>query len=184
MKVSSKQKTLDMVYIALFAVVIVICSWISIPVNVPFTMQTFGIFLTVSVLGGKRGSMAVLIYILLGTVGIPVFAGFAGGIGIIMGNTGGYIIGFLFSALTMWGMERLFGSKNQILVFSMVLGLIVCYAFGTIWFMAVYAGNSGPVGFITVLGWCILPFLVPDLVKIVLVMLVRKRLIGIIKIAN
>ena len=62
--------------------------------------------------GGKRGSLAVLIYILLGAVGIPVFAGFSGGIGVLLGNTGGYIVGFLFSALLMWLIEKLFGRKT------------------------------------------------------------------------
>lgn len=76
-----------MVYIAVFAVLIAICSWISIPTTVPFTLQTFAIFLAVGVLGGKRGSLSVLIYILLGAVGIPVFAGFSGGFGTLLGST-------------------------------------------------------------------------------------------------
>ena len=92
-------KTKDMAYIAVFAVLIAVCSWISIPTTVPFTLQTFAVFLTVGVLGGKRGSLAVLVYILLGCVGVPVFAGFSGGIGVLAGQTGGYIVGFLFSAL-------------------------------------------------------------------------------------
>ena len=88
----SRNKTLDMVYIALFAVLIAICSWISIPTSIPFTLQTFGIFVTVGVLGGKRGSFAVFIYLLLGAIGVPVFAGFSGGMGVLLGTTGGYII--------------------------------------------------------------------------------------------
>ena len=131
-----------MVYIAVFAVLIAICSWISIPTTVPFTLQTFAVFLAVGVLGGKRGSLSVLIYILLGAVGIPVFAGFSGGFGILLGQTGGYIVGFLFSALLMWLMEALLGKKTWVLGLSMVLGLIVCYAIGTVWFMVVYARNS------------------------------------------
>lgn len=75
---ATRSKTYDMVYIAVFAVLIAICSWISIPTTVPFTLQTFAVFLAVGVLGGKRGSLSVLIYILLGAVGIPVFAGFSG----------------------------------------------------------------------------------------------------------
>lgn len=176
-----RSKTFDMVYIAVFAVLMAICSWISIPTVVPFTLQTFAVFLAVGVLGGKRGSMAVLIYILLGAVGIPVFAGFQGGIGVIVGNTGGYIIGFIFSALVMWAMEKLLGKKTWVLALSMVLGLIVCYAIGTVWFMVVYAKNSGPVGLATVLGWCVIPFIVPDLIKIALALLLSKRLAKIIK---
>ena len=99
MTTDSKQKikTLDMVYIAVFAVLIAICTWISIPAVVPFTMQTFAIFLTVGVLGGKRGSLAILIYLLLGAIGMPVFSGFQSGISAILGKTGGYRIYFFGS---------------------------------------------------------------------------------------
>ena len=90
-----QNKTRDMVYISFFAIVIAIGSWISIPTMIPFTLQTFAVFITVGILGGKRGAAAVSLYILLGVVGIPVFAGFKGGIGVLLGNTGGYILGFL-----------------------------------------------------------------------------------------
>ena len=76
-----RKKTYGLVYISIFVVLIAICSWISIPLQVPFTMQTFGVFVTVGILGGRRGTVAVLVYILLGAVGVPVFAGFSGGIG-------------------------------------------------------------------------------------------------------
>ncbi len=178
---ATRSKTYDMVYIAVFAVLIAICSWISIPTTVPFTLQTFAVFLAVGVLGGKRGSLSVLIYILLGAVGIPVFAGFSGGFGILLGSTGGYIIGFLFSALLMWGMETLLGKKTWVLGLSMVLGLIVCYAIGTVWFMVVYTKNSGPVGLAAVLSWCVIPFIIPDLVKIALALVLSKRLSTILK---
>ena len=147
---ATKTKTYDLAYIAIFAVLIAICSWISIPMTVPFTLQTFGVFMAVGVLGGKRGSLAVLVYILLGAIGVPVFAGFSGGLGILLNNTGGYIIGFLFSALVMWAMESLWGKKPVIQILSMVVGLIVCYAMGTIWFMVVYTRTSGAVGLGTV----------------------------------
>ena len=98
---STKIKIWDIAYIAMFAAVMAVCSWISVPATVPFTLQTFGVFLAVGTLGGKRGSLAVLTYLLLGAVGAPVFAGFSGGIGCILGSTGGYIIGFLFSALVI-----------------------------------------------------------------------------------
>ena len=105
--VSTRENTRDMIYIAMFAIIIAICSWISVPATVPFTLQTFGVFVTVGVLGGKRGSLSVLVYLLLGVIGVPVFAGFSGGLGVLLGSTGGYIIGLLFSALIMWGMEIL-----------------------------------------------------------------------------
>lgn len=176
------KKTLDMVYIGVFAVIIAICSWITLPFGmVSFTMQTFAIFLTVGVLGGRRGTMAVLIYLLLGIVGVPVYAGFGSGIGAILGQEGGYLIGFLFSALVMWSAEKLFGRKTWSMALSMVLGLIVCYAFGTVWFMTVYARNMGAVGLVTVLGWCVFPFVLPDLIKIALAVILCKRLSGIVR---
>lgn len=176
MSTTQKIRTHDMVRIALFAVIIAICSWLSIPATVPFTLQTFGIFLTVGVLGGKRGSMAVLLYLLMGIVGIPVFSGFNGGIGALLGATGGYIIGFLFSALVMWGMEKLIGKKQWALALSMLLGLIVCYTFGTFWFIIVYARNSGPIGLWTALGWCVFPYIIPDMIKILLALVLTKRI--------
>lgn len=179
--VSTKFRTVDMAYIAMFAVMIAVCSWISIPATVPFTLQTFGVFLAVGVLGGKRGTLAVLVYLLLGTVGVPVFAGFSGGVGCLLGTTGGYIVGFLFSALVMWLMERLLGKKPWVLALSMVLGLLVCYAFGTVWFMQVYAKTSGAIGMWTALGWCVFPYIIPDAVKIILAMVLSRRLAAAIK---
>lgn len=181
---AEKGKTYDMAYCGIFAVVIAICSWISIPATVPFTLQTFAVFLSVILLGGRRGTVSVLVYILLGAIGVPVFAEFTGGLGIILNNTGGYIIGFLFSALVMWAAESLFGRKLWVQVVSMVVGLAVCYAFGTVWFMLVYMRDAGPVGLMTVLGWCVIPFILPDLVKIVLALMLgstlKKPLAGIL----
>ena len=165
---ATRSKTYDIVYIAVFAVIMAICSWISIPAAVPFTLQTFGVFIAAGVLGGKRGTLSVLVFILLGAVGIPVFANFSGGIGVLAGPTGGYIIGFLFSALVMWAMEKLPGKKSIMQIVSMVVGLVVCYAFGTAWFMVVYGKANGPVGLVTALGWCVFPFIIPDLIKIAL----------------
>lgn len=179
--VKQRSKTYDLVYISILVVLITVCSWISIPLTVPVTLQTFGVFTAVGLLGGKRGTLAVLVYILMGAIGIPVFSGFTGGIGILAGTTGGYIAGFLFSALIMWGMEKLFGRSILVLTGSMVLGLLVCYAVGTFWFMAVYAASSGAVGILTVLGWCVFPFIIPDIAKIVLALILTKRLSGVIK---
>lgn len=172
-------KTYDMVYIGIFTVLIAVCSWISIPAAVPFTLQTFGVFMAVEVLGGKRGTMAVLVYILMGAVGIPVFAGFQGGIGVIFNTTGGYIVGFLCSALIVWAAESLFGKKPLVRLLSMAAGLIACYALGTIWFMVVYGRTTGAVGLMTVLGWCVIPFIIPDLVKIGLAYVISRKIRGV-----
>ena len=180
-KSNNRFKTLDLVYCSIGAALIAICSWISIPTAVPFTLQTFAVFLVLLLLGGKRGTVATLIYVLLGAVGAPVFAGFGGGFGVLLGSTGGYILGFLFIGL----IYILFGrvSKNNIAVkmAALVLGLIVCYAFGTAWFMHVYMKNTGEVGLLTVLGWCVFPFIVPDLVKMALAAMIAKRIETVIK---
>ncbi len=169
-------KSYDMAYIGIFTVLIAICSWISVPMEIPFTLQTFAVFLSVAVLGGKRGTLSVVVYVLLGAIGVPVFSGFTGGIGIIMNNTGGYIIGFIFSALAMWLIESLFGRKLWVQAVSMVVGLFICYAFGTAWFMLVYMRSTGAVGLMTVLGWCVIPFIIPDAVKIALALILSNTL--------
>ena len=124
----------------------------------------------------ERGTLAVLVYIILGAIGVPVFSGFTGGVGILAGTTGGYIIGFLFSALVMWLMEKIPGKRSVIQVISMIVGLIVCYAFGTAWFMIVYSRANGAVGLAAVLGWCVIPFIIPDLVKIAFAYVLSRKL--------
>ena len=169
-------QTKDAAMIAVCAAVMAVCSWISIPAAVPFTMQTFGVFLAVGLLGGRNGTLAVVIYLLLGAAGLPVFSGFTGGIGHLFGATGGYIIGFVFSALLMWLMERFLGRSLKALVASMIAGLLVCYAFGTAWFMVVYARDSGSIGLITALSWCVFPYIIPDALKILLAAIMTRRL--------
>lgn len=173
---TKKMKTLDMVYIALFACLMAICSWISVPGEVPFTLQTMGVFLAIGLLGGKRGTLAVLVYILMGAVGLPVFSGFSGGIGKLVGVTGGYIVGFLASALVMWAMEALLGRKKWVLALSMVVGLLICYAFGTAWFMVLYTSSKGAITLGAVLGMCVIPYIIPDAIKIAVALLLTNIL--------
>ena len=180
-KTREKSKVLDMVYIAISAALIAICSWISIPTAVPFTLQTFAVFFVLLLLGGERGTIATLVYVLLGAVGVPVFAGFSGGIGILLGSTGGYIIGFLFVGLIYILFEKFFKKNIVMKIVALVLGLAVCYAFGTAWFMHVYIKNSGEVGLLTVLGWCVFPFIIPDLIKMALAVVVAKRIEPVIR---
>ncbi len=170
-------KTRDIVYIGIFAAIITICSWISIPLTVPFTLQTFAVFLTVLLLGGRRGTIAVLIYILLGIVGIPVFSGFKGGIAVLLGPTGGYIVGFIATALIMWAFEHVkTDNKTVSSVISMLLGLFSCYAIGTAWFSRIYNnGTDTPASISVILGWCVIPFIIPDLVKIFLAFLISRN---------
>ena len=168
-------RTKDIALIALFTALLAVCSWISVPTAIPFTMQTFGVFLTIGLLGGRRGTAAILTYLLLGAVGLPVFSGFTGGIGHILGPTGGYILGFILTALLMWLAEALMGKSLKVLAASMVAGLIICYAFGTAWFIIVYTKNTGEIGLMTALGWCVFPYIIPDVIKIILAVVLTRR---------
>ena len=156
-----------MVRCALFAALLAVCAWLSVPIgDIAFTMQTFGVFLALGVLGGKWGSISILIYLALGAVGMPVFAGFSGGLGVLLGVTGGYIWGFLATGLVYWGLEKL----NKPL--AMGLGLVACYVCGCLWF-SVYAGGAGFVGAVVK---CVVPYLIPDLCKLVLAAKLASRL--------
>ena len=92
------------------------------------------IFLALGLLGGKYVTVAITLYIALGAVGLPVFSGFRGGIGALIGNTGGYIIGFLCAALLYWLITHFFGEKTPVISVAMAAGMLLCYAFGTIGF--------------------------------------------------
>ena len=167
----------SLVYVAVMAALITLCAWITIPTAVPFTLQTFAIFLAAGVLGGRLASLAVGVYLLLGAVGLPVFSGFSGGIGRFAGVTGGYLIGFLMIPLVMWGAQVLFGRGPVVFVLSAVVGLAVCYTFGTTWFVLMYAAVSGPIGVMSALWSCVIPFLIPDGIKLALALVLSRRLV-------
>lgn len=171
----------DLVKIAFFAVLIAVCTWISIPSQIPFTLQTLAIFTALGILGGKKGTIAIGIYILLGLIGIPVFSNFRGGIGVLAGATGGYIMGFIFTGLLYWAITavlyRFCRTKRAEIIVSaiaMVLGNIVCYAAGTAYFIIIYAKSSGGIGVGAALSMCVLPFVIPDLIKIGVALFISK----------
>lgn len=163
-----KIRAKDTAYIAVFVALMAVCSWITIPTptRIDFTLQTLALFLAVGVLGGWRGTLAVAAYLLLGLAGAPVFSGFSGGPGALLTPSGGYLVGFLFTALTMWGMERLLGRKLWVLGLSMALGMVVYDVFGTAWFMVVYPMGGETVGLLTALTWCVFPYLPFDIAKL------------------
>lgn len=169
-------RTYQMVYIGIFAVLLTICSWISIPTVIPFTLQTFGVFLTVLLLSGKHGTIAICIYLLLGTVGIPVFSNFGAGLGYLLGNTGGYAVGFIFIGLLMWLFETIWGRKPFVQITAMLLGLVLCYAFGTLWFLNISMNSGNAYGLMTVLTICVFPFIIPDLLKLAFAYAISRRL--------
>ena len=178
----SHKAVLDMVYTAMFSALICVCSLISVPIGeVPVTLQTFAMCLTGAMLGWKRGVLCVAVYILLGMAGVPVFAEFSGGLRVLFGMTGGYIIGFLFTALIVGFMCDKLGRKLWVLIVSMILGLAVCYLFGTVWFMVVYTQKVEPIGFVSALGICVVPYLLFDAAKIGAAAVLVNRLDKVIK---
>lgn len=171
------KSTRDMAYVALFVAINAVCAWITVPSVIPFTLQTFGIFFTLNVLGGKKGGIAVCVYVLLGIMGAPVFSGFKGGISAIMSATGGYIIAFVVAAAVYVAITAI-SEKPVFRIVSCFVGLIVCYVFGTLWFVYVFGGGEG--SFVSALTICVLPFVVPDAIKTALAVLVSKRFINIV----
>lgn len=161
-------KTKDLVLAALCSVFIAISAWISIPTSIPFTMQTFAIYFILFILGAKMCIVAVGVYIMLGIIGIPVFSGFTAGIGILMGNTGGYIIGFFLIPIFMMLTEKLHNKNTILLILFSFISLIICYALGTLWFYFLYTANTGAIAIPAILAMCVIPFVIPDIIKIAL----------------
>lgn len=154
----------DMAYVAVGAVLIAICSWIAFPGPVPFTLQTFGVMFVLGLLKGRRGTFAVLVYLLMGAVGLPVFSGFSGGVGVLAGATGGYILGFFLGACVYWLVTAVFGEGLAVRAVASAGALGVCYAFGTVWYVFVFAGE-GAGSLASALGLCVAPFILPDILK-------------------
>ena len=156
-----------MVLSSLFAALTAVCAWIAVPIPpVAFTMQTFAVFLTLGVLGGKYGTVSILLYLLLGLVGLPVFSGFRGGASALMDATGGFLWGFLAAGLVYWLTERL-GTLP-----AMIAALLVCYACGCWWF----TGYTGNAGWTAAVMTCVAPYLIPDALKLWLAYGVSGRL--------
>lgn len=181
---TQKNKTYNIVLIAVSAALITICSWISITIGpVPFTLQTMAIFAVLMTIGGARGSIAVVIYLLLGLVGVPVFAGFKGGPASFLGPTGGFLVGFAVASLVWILLEKLLRDKmsssavKRILygVVNAVICEVVMYTVGVIWFMVVYGQQTGPVGLGATLTMCVVPFIIPDIVKIAVAIVIGER---------
>ena len=174
----------DLVLISISSALITVCSWINIPFGpVPFTLQTLAILAVMLTCGGRRGTLAVLVYLALGLCGVPVFAGFKGGVTSFVGPTGGFLIGFVFAALVYWLLDslvfkRLMTTTVKFWIFGVVNSVLfelVMYVVGVIWFMTVYAAQTGPVGLATVMGWCVLPFIIPDIFKLVVAVIIGER---------
>ena len=174
--VRPRSRTRSLTLIALSVALIAVCSWIAIPTAVPFTLQTFAVFTILGLLGGRLGSAAIASYLVMGLVGLPVFSGFSGGPAALAGATGGYLIGFLFMGLLYWILTHLLGNRLPLVGLFLLAGLLLIYTFGSVWFLWVYLGSGKAASFLTVLGWCVFPFVLPDLLKLGLALAVIRRL--------
>lgn len=166
----------------LFAALTTVCAWISIPLGftpVPVNLATLAVFLSGALLGPKYGPVSQIVYTLAGAVGIPVFAQFKGGFGVLAGPTGGYIIGYIVASLITGLLIVVLlreGDKSRavsisVYVFAMICGLAACYALGTVWFMI-----STHTGLAASMAMCVIPFLPGDALKIIAATLLARRL--------
>ncbi len=169
--------TKELTQVALAAAFLTICAWTAIPLGeVPITLQTFAIFIIAGLFNIKCGMIALTVYLLMGMVGLPVFAGMTGGLGHIIGPTGGYLVGFFLTILIIGTMMKRFGKKLAVLGISAILGMILCYAFGTIWFCTLYTGGINGAGITVALIKCVAPYLIPDILKLIFATWTVKRL--------
>ena len=173
MKSSSVISIRDICFIAVFTAIIAVCAQISVPVTiagVPLTLQTFAVMLAGIILGAKKGCVSVVIYVLIGAVGIPVFSGFTGGVAVIFGKTGGFILSFPLMALCsgIFTYISAMSHKNLpvmylLIITGLILGAIINYICGLLMFCFI-TSSSLRDGFI----WCVLPFIPIDIIKIIL----------------
>lgn len=172
-------KTKTITTSALFVAVMAICSWISIPIPgtaVPINLGTFGVIMTGYILGKKNGVISVLIFLLLGAIGLPVFHGFTGGLGILTGPTGGFLIGYIALAFCS-GMSNDLNAKSSInkqvsYILCVLLGEIILYSAGVMYFMTLTKASLA-----TALLACVLPFLIGDGIKMFFAYVVSARVL-------
>jgi biotin transport system substrate-specific component len=167
MNADTRNKVYPLAMTAVMAAVLCVLGPISVPIGpIPISLTTLAIYFTLFLLGWKRSTLCCLVYLLIGLVGMPVFSGYSGGLGKLMGPTGGYIIGFLPMALIAGLCIDKF--RNPVLRFlGLVVGTAVCYALGTAWFCF----QSGAQLSYAV-GVCVLPFIPFDLLKMLLAVVV------------
>ena len=168
-----RMKTKNLAFCALMAAVTAVCAQISIPLpgGVPLTLSVAAVYLSGAFLGPGLAFASQLIYLLLGAFGLPVFAGFSGSLGILLGSTGGYLLVYPLMAAAVALGRRLWGGKLPSLAASMLIALLLCYAGGTAWFMAVTQKSLA-----VSLAACVFPFVPVDLCKIALASAVGSRL--------
>lgn len=128
---------------------------------VPISLGLLGVFLSTSLLGPHLGTIACLVYLAIGIVGLPVFSGFTGGIGVVLGPTGGYLLGYLFVPLFSGLFTLRKRSARPLLLAGMLAGLLLCYLVGTLWL-----GHLLALDFYSALLVGVLPYIPADLIKL------------------
>ena len=167
-------KTADMVLTGLMAALICIAGPLSIPLPftlVPISLTNLAIYIALFLVGWKRGTISYLVYLLLGFAGLPVFSKGQAGAAVLLGPTGGYLVGFIFIAVISGIMIEKYAGKVVPSVVGIIIGLTITYLFGTVWF-CFQAG----VGFVEALGMCVFPFLPGDAVKIIIAVILGPML--------
>lgn len=172
-----KTKTVDLVLCALFAALTAVLSQFAIPLEpVPINMAHISVFMAAGLLGARYSAISQTVFVLLGAVGLPVFSGYSGGIGVLFGPTGGYIVGYIACAFIAGLICEHFGKKMTVLVIAMALGLMATYILGTLWFVFITK-----MGFIAALSYCVIPFLPGAALKIMLSSVLVNRLYPILQ---
>ncbi len=169
--------------ISLLVALTVLLSWVSFPTTPPFTLGLLAITLSLYLLGGGGGVITVAIYLAMGAVGLPVFSGFVGGIGHFASATGGYLVGYFLYALTYAVLSRVFGVGDKRRLLYSAAGLLLLYASGSLWYSLVYLGGDGG-SYLASLLVTVVPFVVPDTVKIAVAYLTAKKLLKILRISE
>ena len=175
----SKTSAVSLVRIALFASIISVTAFVSVPFPVPLTLQTLGIFTALFTLGGKRGAASVLLYVAIGAVGLPVFSGFTGGVGRLFDLTGGFIFGFLLAAVLYIPLSRTIKGMTGHLIVGAVCQLVI-YVAGVFGYVIVSGVSGATVGVGAAILTCVLPYIIPDFLKIFIAYVISKRLRSII----
>lgn len=176
-----ENKIFNMVVTAVFAAVIAVGAFTSLRIaTIPFTLQSFAVFLALGTIGWKRGTVSVIIYLLLGLVGAPVFSGFKSGAGVLFGPTGGFLTGFVFMGLVYGGVSRMLTKTRlpglAVKIVSFLCGNIVLYVSGCLTYAFLYLKQVDIPSLTASFSACVLPFLLPDAVKLAVAAIISQQL--------
>lgn len=167
----TKTTTKMLVLTALFTAITAVLAQIQLPIGpVPFSLAVFAVFMAGMLLPPLWACTSMFVYMFLGTIGVPVFANFQAGPAAMFGKTGGYVLGY-FAIAACTSLAIKYSKKVVVIALAMLAGLVICYAFGTAWFMVITGS-----GLIASLGWCVFPFILPDIAKAVCAYLLGKAL--------